>query len=326
MKIENVQAFVGQHCETTATGTLLRQLGIELSEPMLFGLGEGLNFMFWKMKSMAFPFIGGRIKPGILTQNIARNLQLELIEKETSSPQKAWSHVKQLLDDGHVVGLKLDCFHLEYFKNAPHFAAHYVAIYGYDTENAFLIDTEPQGVQVKTSLDSLARARAEKGFMASKHLYYTLRPSGKHFELEKAIPAAIRNNAREYLNPPITNIGHKGISKASAEIQKWFKTSHNIEHEFKTAAMLMERAGTGGALFRNFYRDFLLESHRLLSLKPLKTGHEAFVEIASLWQQVAELFEKAGESQDFQYIAQASQTLKALSDKEKSAMEILARL
>lgn len=324
MKIENVQPFIGQHCETTATGMLLRQLGIELSEPMLFGLGEGLSFMFWNMKSMAFPFIGGRIKPGILTQNIARNLQLELIEKETSSPQKAWSHVKQLLDDGHVVGLKLDCFHLEYFRNAPHFAAHYVAIYGYDTDNAFLIDTEPQGVRVKTSLDSLARARAEKGFMASRHLYYTIRSSGRHFELEKAIPAAIRNNAREYLSPPITNIGYKGISKASAEILKWFKTSQNIEHEFKTTAMLMERAGTGGALFRNIYRDFLLESYRLLPLEPLKTGHEAFVEIASLWQQVAGLFEKAGESQDFQYIDQASQTLKALSDKEKSAMEILA--
>ena len=38
---------------------LLRQIGIELSEPMLFGLGEGLGFIFWNMKSMNFPFIGG---------------------------------------------------------------------------------------------------------------------------------------------------------------------------------------------------------------------------------------------------------------------------
>jgi hypothetical protein len=46
MKIENLKPFEGQHCETTATGTLLRQLDIELSEPMLFGLGQGLGFIF----------------------------------------------------------------------------------------------------------------------------------------------------------------------------------------------------------------------------------------------------------------------------------------
>jgi hypothetical protein len=34
--------FSGVHCETVATGTLLRAAGFEVSEPMLFGLGEGL--------------------------------------------------------------------------------------------------------------------------------------------------------------------------------------------------------------------------------------------------------------------------------------------
>lgn len=70
--------FVGQHCETTATGTLLLQLGYEISEPMLFGLGEGLGYIYWNMKNMDFPFLGGRIKPDLLTQNLARNLGLTL--------------------------------------------------------------------------------------------------------------------------------------------------------------------------------------------------------------------------------------------------------
>jgi hypothetical protein len=68
VQIENLKPFVGQHCETTATGTLLNHIGIELSEAMLFGLGEGLSFIFWKMKTMDFPFIGGRIRPDMLTQ------------------------------------------------------------------------------------------------------------------------------------------------------------------------------------------------------------------------------------------------------------------
>jgi hypothetical protein len=323
MKIENIKPFDGQHCETTATGTLLQQLNIELSEPMIFGLGEGLGFIFWNMKSMDFPFIGGRVKPDVLTENIAKNLNLELTVNETTSTQKAWENVKELIDNGQAVGLKLDCFHLQYFSRPFHFAGHYTAIYGYDNENAFLVDTKQQGGQVKTSLKSLALARAEKGPMSSKNLYYTLRGTETKFDLKTAIITAIRNNATEYLNPPITNVGYKGILKTSTEIIKWFKTSKDIENDFKTAAMLMEKAGTGGAIFRNLYRDFLKESYDLLKLDKLKSGHEAFIEIAELWTSVSQLFEKVSQTKDFQYIQQASVILITISDKEKQTMAIL---
>ncbi len=147
--IENIKPFVGQHCETTATGTLLYHLNIELSEPMLFGLGEGLGYIFWNMKMMDFPFIGGRIKPDALTQNIAKHLQLDLTTKETSSKQKAWDDVKNLIDNGQPVGLKLDCYHLEYFSRPFHFACHYVAMYGYDDNHAYLVDTVPCRINCK---------------------------------------------------------------------------------------------------------------------------------------------------------------------------------
>ena len=326
MKVENLKPFDGQHCETTATGTLLLQIGIELSEPMLFGLGQGLGFIYWNMKSMDFPFIGGRVKTDLLTHNIAGNLNLELTVKETSSKQKAWDNVKQLLDRGQVVGLKLDCYHLEYFSNPFHFAGHYAAIYGYDHENAFLVDTRQQGGQVKTSLGSLALARAEKGPMASKNLYYTLQQTGKKCDIKKAVPTAIRNNAIEYLNPPITNIAYKGILKTSTEIVKWFNTSEDIENEFKTSATIMERGGTGGALFRNLYRDFLKESYDLLQLRQLKTGYESFTEIARLWTIISDLFIKVSQTKDFKYIRQASNILRTISDQEKATMKILATI
>lgn len=326
MIIENLKPFDGQHCETTATGTLLHQLDIELSEPMLFGLGEGLGFIFWNIKSMDFPFIGGRIKPDALTKNIARNLNLELTVKETSSTQKAWKNVKNIIDNGQAVGLKLDCFHLEYFSRPFHFAGHYVALYGYDNENAFLVDTKQQGGIVRTSLKSLALARAEKGSMSSKNLYYTLRRTDKNYDIKTAIINAIRNNATEYINPQITNIGYKGIYKTSSEIIKWFKTSKNIENDFKTTAMLMEKAGTGGALFRNLYRDFLKESYDLLKLDKIEIAYKAFIEIAKHWSTVSQIFEKVSQTKDFKYIQQASDILKTISEKEKKTMELLTTI
>lgn len=153
-----------------------------------------------------------------------------------------------------------------------------------------------------------------------------MRSTDKKFDLKTSIVKAISNNAKDYLNPPITNIGYKGILKTSTEIMKWFKSSKDIGTEFKTSAMMMEKAGTGGALFRNLYRDFLKESYDMLKLHKLKSGHEAFVEIAKLWTSVSQLFEKASQTKDFKYIQQASDILRILSNKEKTAMEMLVTL
>lgn len=326
MIIKSIEPFNGQHCETTATGTLLLQQGIKLSEPMLFGIGEGLGYIFWKMKTMGLPFIGGRVKPDALTENIARNLNLELTVRETASTRKAWGNVKELLDKGQIVGLKLDCFHLEYFSKPFHFAGHYAAIYGYDDKYAYLVDTDQQGGRVRTSLESLALARSEKGSMASKNLYYTLQKSDKSYDLSEVIVTAIRNNAFQHVHPPISNIGYKGISKTGTEVVNWYHSSKDIEHDFRTTARMMEKAGTGGAIFRNLYRDFLKESFDLLKLEKLQEGHEAFVDIAASWSIVIELFEQISQTKDLRYVKDASEQLKALSEKERRAMEELISL
>ena len=326
MIINNFRAFKGQHCETTATGTLLKHIGIEFSEPMLFGLGEGLGFIFWNMKMMDFPFIGGRVKPDVLTENIVRNLRLKMEVRETSSVKKAWENVKSNIDNGVPVGLKLDSYHLEYFKNKIHFAGHYAALYGYDENFAYLVDTDQQGGKVKTSLKSLELARNEKGPMSSANRSYTIVKINDMPDLSTIIPIAIKNNAMDYLNPPIQNIGYKGILKSSREIKKWFNNSKNIERDFTLTAKLMERGGTGGALFRNLYRDFLKESAELLNSEIINKAYNEFKGIAKLWSEVSFLFEKTGKTSDVQYINQASDILRELSAKEKAAMEMLLNL
>ena len=324
--INNFKPFIGQHCETTATGSLLKHLGIELSEPMLFGLGEGLGFIFWNMKIMDFPFIGGRIKPDVLTQNICKNLDLHLDVKETSSIKKAWDNVKERIDDDTPVGLKLDSYFLDYFTNLIHFAGHYVAMYGYDDSFAYLVDTKQQGSEAKAILKNLELARNEKGPMSSRNLSYTIRKTDKEYNLKNAIKTAIKNNAKEYLNPPIKNISYKGILKTSEEIKKWFKNSKDIKRDFKTTAMLMEKAGTGGAIFRNIFRDFLMESYEILNVDNIKMAYEKFIEIAEMWTSVSAIFDKAGDTQDIKYINQASEILIELSKKEKIAMELLLKI
>ena len=66
--------------------------------------------------------------------------------------------------------------------------------------------------------------------------------------------------------------------------------------------MLMEKAGTGGSLFRNLYRDFLKESAELLNSEEILECHQEYSEIADLWKKISELFYKAGETKDIKYI------------------------
>jgi hypothetical protein len=323
MKIDNFKPFKGQHCETTATGSLLNQIGLELSEPMLFGIGEGLSYIFWNMKIMDFPFIGGRVKPDVLTENICRNLNLELNVEETSSIKKAWENIEKPLSTGKAVGIKLDSYYLDYFTSKIHFAGHYVAMYGYDKQFAYLIDTDQQGGQVKTSLKNLELARNEKGPMSSRNKCYTINKQGEVTELKKAVKTAIFNNAKEYLNPPIKNISYKGIAKTATEIKKWFNNSKDIKGDFQTTSMLMERAGTGGSIFRNLYRDFLKESYDLLKIEGINDAYKDFKEIAQQWKNVSDLFYKVGETSNIRYINEASEILLMLSEKERIAMEKL---
>ncbi len=114
----------GAHCESTAIRDILAFHGLKLSEPMVFGLSSGLGFIYWDMKKMPFPFVGGRIQPDELTENISKNIGFKLNVSESSSPKKAQESLTDLLNQNIPVGLKLDMYHLDYIKTPAHFAAH----------------------------------------------------------------------------------------------------------------------------------------------------------------------------------------------------------
>jgi hypothetical protein len=315
--------YQGEHCETTALGNLLQFAEVRLSEPMLFGLGQGLGFIYWDSKGMDFPFIGGRVKPDVLTANLASRLGLAFTILETSSVDKAWHNVRRCVDQGIPVGLKLDSYYLDYFANKVHFAGHYAVLYGYDEENAYMADTSQQGGMVETRLTNLSLARNAKGPMSSRNRSFTLDPVDALPPLIPAIRAALTNNALDYLNPPIRNIGNKGIVRMSSEILKWPSRVKNYEHDLCLIALLMERAGTGGALFRNLYRDFLRESADMLEDPTIEQACRLFTEIAPLWVNVSALIDQSGRTGSLRELRQASALLLEIAEKERLAMELL---
>src|SRR5690606_12982889 len=147
-------------------------------------------------------------------------------------------------------------YYLDYFSSKVHFAGHVVALYGYDDTDAYLVDTEQQGGAVTTSLASLAEARAARRPMAAQHRSFTLTPPPEPPSLHARTAPAVTACAEAFLNPPIANRGHRGIDKAGKLVRTWLRRTEHPDRDLPQAALLMERAGTGGALFRNLYRDF----------------------------------------------------------------------
>jgi hypothetical protein len=321
MIIENFKPFFGKHCEATAIGNLLQHGGLTLSEPMLFGIGEGLSFIYWDSKQMGFPFLGGRCREDALTENIAKKLRLKLEVKETSSKARAWEFVKSNIDKGIPVGLKLDMYYLEYFEQKIHFAAHYVTMYGYDENIGYLADVK--GVRATSSLSRIAQARDAKGPMSSPNRAFTMGAAVEPPDMQRIIACAIHQNAAQYLNPPIQNISFKGIKKTAKLITNWFERPGMTPQLIAQAGYLMEEAGTGGALFRNIYRDFLKECDERYPELGLREAYLKFTRIAPMWTQVSRLICSAGESANEQPLREASELLMTIASLEEEAMALL---
>lgn len=327
--IAGFKPMLGVHCETVATGSLLKAAGIELSEAMLFGLGEGLSFVFLNLASLPLPFVGGRVKPFELTERLCRQLGITLHAAETSSKSKAWSALEAAIEADKPVGLQLDAYHLNYFSIPFHFAGHCVAVYGFDSEKLWVVDTVQQGSLHQVARPRIEAARFEKGPMSARARAWTVERNGQGIALADALRAAMRANAAAYLAPTFQGASYLGIRKLAASLPKWQQISSNPESDLAQAALLMERAGTGGSVFRNFYRDFLVEAGPHLSDERDLIAEAAalFTASAQAWGCVARLIESAGaKPSNDAPLREASTTCLRIAELEVSAMQLLARL
>jgi hypothetical protein len=162
--------------------------------------------------------------------------------------------------------------------------------------------------------------------MTARNLSFTLALDATPRRLSEVVGGAIISNAHDFLNPPIANLGHRGIQKAAGQVAKWRTRSADPRKDLTLAAFLMERGGTGGALFRNMYRDFLAECSAIVDDDYLRLGHQMYCEIAPLWTQVSHHIATAGETGEDRHLAAASAILFDLAGKERNAMRTLANI
>ena len=71
------------HCETGVISTLLKGKGVDISEPMAFGLASALTFVYLPMvKIGGMPLIAYRMPPKSIIKTVCKKLKVELYSKK----------------------------------------------------------------------------------------------------------------------------------------------------------------------------------------------------------------------------------------------------
>lgn len=297
-QLRTIQGFkhkVGQHCESSSMRDLFEFYGFPMSEAMAFGLDATMGFGYFDQSNMLTGigsddsktpfFVGG--KQGTIDANslACRLLGIKLRKQSFSNPDKAWEESKKLIDQDTPLILRIDMYYLPYYEfnkveEGGHFGGHAITLAGYDEEKgvAFLGDTEFEGFQ-EVSIDTLKTGRSsEEGdsFMYPKNTQFSMvpRPDGKRPPLAAAVKVAIQQVVNNMIRPSMNHIGIQGLKRFANSITGWDERLKGIARmTFELTHGYIETWGTGGASFRNLYKDFLEE---LFSHPELKEGPRAW--------------------------------------------------
>ncbi|MHA2150199.1 MAG: BtrH N-terminal domain-containing protein [Candidatus Thorarchaeota archaeon] len=285
----------GKNCMTSSLWKLLNHLGHKISEEMLVGIGSGLGFIYWKMKQMPTPFVGGMNGgrfPTILGLAVDR-LGGEWKVLKSSSVKNAHKHLRATLEMDQPALVCADLGFLDYLSlgGDDHFGMHTILVYGIDEnkDEAHVSDRFATPLTIPLSRLQKARASEYHPFPAKNKMMQVSMPE-ETIPLQDIIPLAIRENADFMLNPPISNMGAEGIMRWKKELRKYPKIlpdNRTIMQALIEHFVYIEVGGSGGSLFRRMYSQFLKEASRVMKDSELQKVSLLYDEICDLWSKVA---------------------------------------
>ncbi|EGD33405.1 hypothetical protein HMPREF9071_1900 [Capnocytophaga sp. oral taxon 338 str. F0234] len=318
------------HCENGVASNLLKYYGLDISEPMVFGIGSGLLFFYFPwIKVNQAPVISYRTMPGQIFSKVAKRLGFQIKRQKFSSKATAQRVLDQTLQKGIPVGLQVGVFHLPYFPDQYrfHFNAHNLVVYG-KKGDTYLISDPVIEHPTQLSSQELEKVRFAKGVLSPKgHIYYpTHLPES--FSLEKAIVQGIKNTCNWMLSP-IPIVGVKAIERVSKDILKWQKKLGNktTNHYLVQMIRMQEEIGTGGGGFRFIYGAFLQEASEILKNERLKELSQEITQIGDLWRDFAVVIARLYKNRNntLNVYEDISQRLYLIAQREKSFFKKLKK-
>lgn len=323
---------LGVHCSTTAIINLLNYYQIDLDEDLVFGIGKGLGFIYFKYPDFPFPYISGR--GNNLVENALKNLGFSCNAKGGDFDYQL-SRVMARLNDNRPTIIMVDMNCLDYISHRllkldeyyP-FSEHHLLVVGYEYcgDNLFLYTQDHLWPTLMLEAESLKKAWHAlnvKPFPLNNYYYEEnlLKVKIPKSSLQKIVRYAIYSNAHEFMNPynPVNTFsGVKGLDSFLRDFCRLHEVYPSVKEALKMICLPLQKIGTGGGNFRRIYCRFLNKAASLLGLKELALISKEYSLLVSLWQQFIAMINTNPKTSP-----QDVKLLKEIVEREKKAIETL---
>jgi hypothetical protein len=318
------------HCENGVISNLMNHQGVKVSEPLVFGIGAGLFFVYLPFLKVNFaPGFSYRPMPGFIFRRFAKQLGIKVVHKKFKSHEEAQKILDEKLNQGIPVGLQVGVYNLTYFPDEYrfHFNAHNLVVYGKEGTTYKISDPVMETPTTLTEKE-LEKVRFAQGALPPKgHLYY-LESVPTQYDWENAIKKGIIKTCNDML-APVPIVGVNAMKWVAKSIKKWPKKlgTKKTNHYLGQLIRMQEEIGTGGGGFRFIYGAFLQEASEILNNPKLKELSMEMTEIGDEWRDFALNISRVykNRSGDANIYDKLSDQLMALSEREKEFFKKLKK-
>jgi len=279
------------HCESGVTSALFRDKGLEISEPMIFGIGSGIFFGHLPfIKWVGLPISTFRSQPGSVFRKAAKRLGGDFVTKRYRNPQKGMDELRRVLQTGQIVGLTTNIYWLSYFPNRFRFQfnGHNIIIL-HEIENGFRVSDPVLAQPVDCLTEDLERARFAKGPLEPHGFMYYPKSVNLHPDFRAACIKGMKDTCNMMLKIPLPIFGIRGMRFLAKRIIKSDEKQgfKEASRQLANIVRMQEEVGTGGAGFRFMYAAFLQEAAELFGSAELAGLSKEMTAIGDIWREFA---------------------------------------
>lgn len=317
------QHKMAAHCETGSLTASLNHAGLDITEPMVFGLGSGIFFGYFNSPSFPFPVFTVRSRPGSIRKNISKLLNVRFRTFKFRDPAKAQRELDSLLQKNIPVTVQVDFFYMDYLSGHErvHNNMHFINVIGKNGTKYIISDSYfPQIAELEE--EQLVMARFAKGNMAPKGFMYYTESVPESIDYPRCIKKGIHKAAHYMLKLPVPFIGVKGIYRFADKVVFWPKYARDTEHlshEIMKIHILLEDQGTGGGGFRFIYATFLRQAAEIVKNDELMAFSQKMMNIGDNWRRISLFTARIGKNRDLgpEKISELSTMIRERGDEEK---------
>ncbi|MEI7499414.1 MAG: BtrH N-terminal domain-containing protein [Bacteroidota bacterium] len=332
MIIQNFNHKMAAHCESGSITSLLNHGGLNITEPLVFGIASGIFFgYFHKMKSFAFPTFIVRNKPGHMRTNIEKRIGVKFKTFDFNDNIKGQQTLDYLLMQNLPTAAQVDFFYMDYVPSweRVHINVHFLVVAGKENGKYTISDAYfPKMVELDAA--SLEKGRFAGGTMSPKGFIFHLDKLPVEIDYNKAITKGIKKACFYMLNIPIPFLGIKGMRMFAKKVVEWPKFARDIEHlshEIMKINILLEDQGTGGAGFRFIYATFLQQAAAIINKPGLKELSGELMNIGDGWREISLFSARIGKNRDLgpEKLKQLSEMIYDRADVEERFFKTLSK-